>query len=290
MNKTKGFFSLLIAGLIFGSFGILVRILNIELSSFQQIFFRNFVSFLLAVFIILIFKRKISFKNTSKLNIVLFGISLPLTIIFYTLAIIKTKIIIAIASLYIGSIIFSLLLGIVFFKEKITLQKIISIIFAVIGLIFFASPFSLTSLNIGLVYGVLSGFMDVTSNSFKKYLSGKIDRFVLIAIQMFGGIIISLILIIYSNTLFIPQMSSQTIYIGIFFGLLLLTINYLLLVGFSNFDLNLGTIVMSSELVFASIFAYLLYKEIPTKNELIAVFFIILSIVSSNIAIQKNKK
>lgn len=287
MNKTKGFFSLLTAGLIFGSFGILVRILNLELSSFQQIFFRNFVSFSFAILIIFIFKRKISFKNVSKLNILLFGISLPLTIVFYTIAILKTKIIIAIASLYIGSIIFSLLLGMIFFKEKITFQKIFAIIFAVIGLIYFALPFSLNSFNIGLIYGVLSGFMDVTSNSFKKHLSGKLDRFGLIAIQMFGGIVISLILMFYSKTLYVPEMSTLTIFIGVFFGFLLLTINYLLLVGFSNFDLNLGTIVMSSELAFASIFAFLLYKEAPSKNELIAVVFIILSIIVSNLNYRK---
>ena len=289
MNKTKGFLSLLSAGLIFGSFGILIRILNQQLTSFQQIFFRNFVSFLLATLIILILKRKVSFKNASLLKITLFGVSLPLTIVLYTLSILKTKIIITIASLYIGSIVFSLLLGIIFFKEKITFQKILSIFFAIVGLIFFTSPFSLASLNIGLIYGVLSGFMDVISNSFKKHLSGKLDRFVLIAIQMFGGIIISLILMFYSKTLYIPQMSSQTIFVGLLFGLLLLTINYLLLVGFQNFDLNLGTIVLSSELAFASIFAFIFYKELPTRNELIAVFFIILSIIISHLNFKKIK-
>ena len=85
-------------------------------------------------------------------------------------------------------------------------------------------------------------------------------------------------------------MSSQTIFVGLLFGLLLLIINYLLLVGFSNFDLNLGTIIMSSELAFASIFAFLLYKEIPTKYELIAVFFIILSIIVSHVSIKRKNK
>lgn len=289
MNKTKGFFSLLFAGLLFGAFGIFVRILNQQLTSFQQIFFRSLVGFLLSALIIIIFKKKISIKKASFSNILLFGVSLPITIVLYTLAILKTKIIIAIASLYVGSIIFSLLLGIIFFKEKITLAKCLAIVFALTGLYFFAAPFSLASINIGLVYGVLSGFMDTTSNSFKKHLSGKIDRFMLIAIQMFGGIIISLFLMSISKTLYIPQLSFLTVFVGLLFGFCLMIINYFLLIGFHNFDLNLGTIVLSSELAFASIFAALIYKEIPTKNETIAIVFIVLSIISSHLNF-KNKK
>lgn len=289
MNKTKGFFSLLLAGFIFGTFGILVRILNKELTNFQQILFRNLVSFLLAFAIIIFFKRTVRFKNVSFINLLLFTISLPLTIVFYTLSMLSTKIVIAVASLYLGSIIFSLLIGVLFFKEKITLMKLLAIISALFGLVFFAYPFSLSNINIGLIYGVLSGILDTTSNSFKKHLSGKIDRFVLIAIQMLGGVFISLILMKYSNTLFIPHMSSLTISVGLLFGLLLLSINYLLLIGFSNFDLNLGTIVLASELAFASIFGFLFYKEIPTFNETIAIVFISFSVVLANLNFKKIK-
>ena len=153
----------------------------------------------------------------------------------------------------------------------------------------YSIPFSLTNINIGLVYGILSGFMDALSNSFKKHLGDKIDRFLLISIQMMGTIVVSLILMFYTKTLFVPQISPFIFVIGLLFGFLLMLNNYFMLIGFYNFDLNLGTIVMSSELAFASVFAYLLYKEIPTKNELIAIFFIILSIIVSHISIKRKK-
>lgn len=287
MDKSKGFFSLLAAGFIFGTFGVWVRILNNELTDFQQILFRNIVGFLLATLVIYVFKRKVKFKNVSYLNLFLFTISLPVTIILYTLAILKTKIIVAVASLYLGSIIFSLLLGIIFFKEKVTAVKIAAIILAVAGLFFFAWPLSLTTINIGLVFGVLSGFTDTASNSFKKHLSGKVDRFMLIAIQMFGGIVISLGLMVYTNTATFPQISFLTFAVGVVFGILLMLINYFLLVGFSNFDLNLGTIVLSSELVFASIIGFFAFKEVPSTNELIAVSLIAVSIILANLNFKK---
>ena len=75
---------------------------------------------------------------------------------------------------------------------------------------------------------------------------------------MFSGIVVSLFFMYFSKTMYIHSLSSLTIIIGLLFGFTLMIGNYFMLVGFQNFDLNLGTIVLSSELVFASIFAYLL--------------------------------
>jgi len=287
MNKTKGFISLLSAGFLFGFFGILVRLLNSQLSNYQQIFFRSVVGFILASLIIILFKRKISFKNTSIKNLLLFAVSLPLCIIFYTLAILKTKIVLAVATLFLGSILFSLISGILFFKEKLTVKKGLSIITSILALYYFTFPFSLTNFNVGLIFGILSGFMDALSNSFKKHLGGKVDRFLLIAIQMMGTIIVSLILMFYTKTLTIPQISPFILSVGLIFGLFLMLNNYLMLVGFHNFDLNLGTIVLSSELLFASIFGYLFYKEIPTANELIGGGLIAFSIIIAHLNFRK---
>ncbi|EKE14143.1 MAG: hypothetical protein ACD_12C00658G0010 [uncultured bacterium] len=289
MNKTKGFLSLLSAGFLFGMFGIFVRLLNSEMTNFQQIFFRSVVGFILASGIIILFKRKVSIKNISLVNLLLFAISLPLTIVFYTLSILKTKIILAVATLYLGSILFSLVSGILFFKEKLTIKKSLAIISSIIALYFFTIPFSFQNINIGLVFGVLSGFTDALSNTFKKHLEGKVDRFFLISIQMMGTIIISLILMLYTKTLLIPNISSFIFGVGLLFGFFLMLNNYLMLVGFHNFDLNLGTIILSSELLFASIFGYLFYKEIPTFNELIGSSLIAFSIIIAHLNFNKSK-
>ena len=204
MNKTKGFISLLTAGFLFGIFGIFVRLLNNELTYYQQIFFRSIIGFIFAIAIVVIFKRKVSIKNISLINLLSFAISLPLTIIFYTLSIVKTKIMLAVGTLYLGSILFSLISGILFFKEKLTFKKGLAIICSIVALYFFTIPFSLNNINIGLIFGILSGFTDALSNSFKKQLGNKIDKFLMVSIQMIGTVIVSLFLMFYTKTFIIP--------------------------------------------------------------------------------------
>lgn len=287
MNKTKGFLSLLLAGFLFGIFGIFIRLLNSELTNYQQILFRSIVGFTFAFMIIIIFKRKVSFKNISITNLLLFAISLPLTIIFYTLSILKTKIILAVASLFLGSILFSLVSGILFFKEKLTVKKVLAIISSILALYLFTIPFSLTSINIGLIFGLLSGFTDALSNTFKKHLGGKVDKFLLVSIQMAGTIIVSMILMLTTETFLVPHISPFIFLIGLLFGFLLMVNNYLMLIGFQNFDLNLGTIILSSELLFASIIGYLFYKEIPTFNEMIGSGLIAFSVIIAHLNFKK---
>lgn len=287
MNKTKGFLSLLLAGFFFGMFGIFIRLLNSQLTNYQQILFRSVVGFIFALMIIVFFKRKISFKNISVINLLLFAVSLPLSIIFYTLSILKIKIVIAVATLFLGSILFSLISGILFFKERLTIKKSLAIVSSILALYYFTIPFSLTNINTGLVFGILSGFADALSNTFKKHLGGKVDKFFLVSIQMMGTIIVSLILMLTTETLLIPHISPLIFLIGLVFGFLLMVNNYLMVVGFNNFDLNLGTIILSSELLFASIFGYLFYKEIPTLNEIIGSGLIAFSVIIAHINFKK---
>lgn len=107
---------------------------------------------------------------------------------------------------------------------------------------------------------------------------------------MMGTIIISLALMFYTRTLTIPQISPFILFIGLIFGFFLMLNNYFMLIGFYNFDLNLGTIILSSELVFASIFGYLFYKEIPTFNELIGCSLITFSIIIAHLNFRKKNE
>jgi drug/metabolite transporter (DMT)-like permease len=62
-----------------------------------------------------------------------------------------------------------------------------------------------------------------------------------------------------------------------------MSVSFLTLIGFQNFDLNLGTIIISSELIFAPIFAALAFHEYPSANEIFGGLFIALSIILSNL-------
>lgn len=287
-NRAKGFLALLTCGLIFGSFGILIRLLSQQLDSYQQIGFRNLIGFLLAVIIAVIIKSKFSLNKVPKKYIFLYMFSFPITVVLFTLSVLNTKIVISVFSLYAGSIISSLLIGYFIFHERITRMKLISLVLAAIGLIIFVYPTLVANtLNIGFIFGFFSGVVDTISNSFRKYLAGKIDRFVLVALSMAGGLIVATVLMFIFGSSFTPTINAQTLGIGLLFGSLLMVISYLMLVGFQNFDLNLGTIVIASELFFAPLFASLVFNENPGINEVVGGIFILLAIVIPNIDIEK---
>lgn len=282
-DKTKGFFALLLTGLIFGVMAILVRILNTQLTPYQQIFFRNIVGFFLAVIIVFLIKARLSWNKTQGKYLFLFAIPYPLTMVFYTLSILHTKIAITVSSFYIGLIALTFFMGITIFKEKVTKVKLIGLFFALMGLIFFAIPFSFTNINLGLLYGLLAGIFGAIAHALRKHLGGSINRFFLVSIQMFGGIIIAGILLLFSHQTQFHTLSYINLSIVFLFGLLLMAISYFSIVGFQHIDLHVGAIIISSELIFAPLFAALIFKEYPTLPELIACLLIMLAVVIPNI-------
>ena len=286
-NKKKGLLALLGSGLIFGSFGIWVRLLGNELTNFQQIAFRNLIALAIAILIIYFSKISINLGKVEKKHILRFGIAFPLAVIFFTYSFLETKIVLGIFSFYVGSILSSLLIGFYFFNEKIDTKKFISLILVCIGLLFFILPVGLERIDKGIVFGLVAGFFDAVANSYRKYLSGKMHRVLLTSIPLVGGLLIAIFLMLINNEQIVPHVSTNGIIVGLVFGGLLFLVNYLTFVGFSNFDLNLGTIVISSELFFASLFGYLVYKEVPLINEIYGSLLIVSAIIVSNLNLSK---
>lgn len=287
IDKTKGFFALLLTGLIFGIMAILVRLLNTQLTPYQQIFFRNLIGFLLAIIIVVIIKARLSWTKAQRKYLFLFGIPYPLTMVFYTLSILHTKIAITVSSFYIGLIALTFFIGITIFKEKVTRVKLIGLFFALIGLVFFILPFSFSSINLGLVYGILAGIFGAVAHALRKHLGGTINRFFLVSIQMFGGIIIAGILLLLFHQTQLHPLSYVNWGILFLFGLLLMAISYFSIVGFQHIDLHVGSIIISSELIFAPLFAALMFKEYPTFLEYIGCLCIMLAVIIPNVNLKK---
>lgn len=283
MNKLEGFFPLLLAGLFYALFGIFVRLLGDQLLAYQQIFLRNVSGFVLAVVAVVITRASWSLTTNQKWFLFLFAFPYPLTTVFLTLSYLQTEIAVTSFALYIGSLVATLLIGKVFFKEKITKIKLMSLLLVLTGLTFFTLPFSSKSINTGLVFGLLAGISSAMSSSLRKFLGGQIDRFILIVVQMIGGISITSLLVVFFHETRFPILSLFNLFVLFIFGGLVVLIAYLMLIGFQNFDLNLGTIVLSSEVFFAPLFGAIIFKEYLTMFELLGGTFIIIAIILPNV-------
>src|SRR5258708_6945577 len=284
MNNFKGVGSLLLCGLLYGLYGIFVRVLQTQqLGTFQQIFLRNTSAFMLALLAVFLLKTKWSVPKSKRKLVFFYCIPYPLSIIFLTLAFLHTQIAVAVFAMYSSSIALCYVIGYVFFKEKLTKLKILSAILLFVGLAFFAMPFSTKSVNIGLVYGLLAGVFAGINVGMRKFLGNHIERFVLITTQMLGGIVITILFLLFFHQTNFPPLSSLSVLISLLFGLVVVIICYLSLVGFQYLDINVGAIVVSSELIFAPLFAILFFKEIPNAYQIEGGACIIGAIVIANI-------
>ncbi|HEX8966120.1 MAG TPA: DMT family transporter [Patescibacteria group bacterium] len=292
MDRLKGFSALFLTAMLYGIGGIFIRVLNREIGVFQQMYIRHFWGLIFAFVVFLFFvRKKISFKNIPIVALIAYSICFPSVVFFFTLSIIYTKIADATFGFYIASIIFSLFIGHFLFDERITKVKIAGLLFAVIGLLIFTFPLSKGIFNFGFLCAIICGIFDPITNSLRKHLTPKVDKRILIIFPLLGGVLVAGIPILFSHQSLFPHMSLLGEAVALFSGFQFLLFTYLTLVGFQNFDLNLGTIVISLELFFAPFFATIFLHEYLTVSEIIGGITIGLAIVIPHLQpLRRSKK
>ncbi len=284
MNKTKGFLTLLATGFLYSTFSIYARVLNQTLLPAQQIFLRYLTGFLIASLAMIILRIPFILKKVSWPILITYAIAFPINVVLFTIAVTQIKIALVGFSFYLTSIILSLLLGIIIFHEKVTIIKIMSIVLAIVGLIFFTFPFGKNPAIFGIILSLLGGCFDAITNASRKYLTKNSHRLTLVNVQMIGAMVVGIVFGLFAHQPFIPQaITPITIVILIVFGISLIGISYFTLIGFGNFDLNLGTIVLSSELVFGILFGFFIYHETLNINEIIGALFVTAAIICAHL-------
>jgi len=274
MTFLIGFSSLFLVSILYAINDVFIKMIGTQLTVYQQILFRTIVGLVFISVAIFLTKPAWNLHKISKINLILYTLSFPITILLFTLGITHGKIASVVFSFYAGSILFSFSSGILFFHEKATRGKIMSLVLTLIGLLFFTYPFSLQDLNIGFFYGLLAGAVMVFTNSINKHVAGKIHYEILTFLQMLGGILLASSLIFLLRQSFIPHITIPMLGLTILSGFFLLSVVFLAAVGFRHFDLNFGTIVCSLELFFAPLFAFVLLGEGVTLLEIIGGIFL----------------
>jgi drug/metabolite transporter (DMT)-like permease len=287
MNRRKGFIALLSTAVIYGTFGIFIRFLGKYLVGYQQIIYPNLLGVIIILVYVFVSRQELNLKE--KRSIILYGLLYGLAGSLYTLSILSTKIATTVFSIYASSLTVSLLIGVLFLKEKFTNRKIGVLVLAFIGLVWFTYPLSMKTFDIGLLYGFVGGGFAVVANYIGKKLTDKVNNSILMVARLGGVAIGGVIMVVLNAGPILPNISVEGLLLSFSFALALCFVSFTVLVGFKNFDLNLGTVVISSELIFASLFAALFFKEYPKQGEIIGGLFIIAAILLANISLSKKK-
>jgi drug/metabolite transporter (DMT)-like permease len=208
-------------------------------------------------------KEKISTKQKG--HAVILGVSAGLLVIFFTLAVMNAKIADSIFVFYAGSIVSSFILGTFLYKEEVNFKKILMIAIAGIGLGIYVG-FSIV-VGFGIAMALLSGVFDGITNTIRKKIKGA-NKYEVMRIQFFSmSFTAAIIMVYFSSEQIIKEISVVPILVTLLFAVASIKLNKLLLYGFAHYDVNVGTIVLASEVFFTSAVGYIFFAEVLSVNE-----------------------
>lgn len=279
-KRLKGFFSLFGAAFIYGTFGVLVRYISPMFGDDFQVFVRFILAFIIMLSFLLIRKKSMYLPIRTLLKALLLGVVFVFVVLLYTYSVLNTKLANTVFLLYAGSITSSFIIGTFIFKERVNKSKLIAIGAAIVGIAMFGN--ALTGLGLGLMAGLGSGLGDGIQNSIRRTLRG-VDRNLVLLYSFGSGAIIALLISLLSGEQMLKTVTVLPIIVIFAYALLLLTLGNFLLYGFQHFDVNVGTVILSMELVFALIFGLVFYRELPTGYQLLGGCLIFIASVVSGV-------
>lgn len=273
-----GYLCFLAAAVLYGTFGLFIRGLQGYFSDIGQVAVRS----LGALFIALVWAAATTTTHDrrafSSLRVWGFGITFPIAMLLWTIAVAWGTVRSGTFGLYFGSLLASILFGSIFFQERITIKKVTCVGIALLGAATFLLPFDITdytTTSVGI--GALGGCVQSLNLCYRRWL-GDISRPVVLVVQGVGGFVLcaGLAAILSPH---IPTASIGGWSLGLAYGALSALVSYLLLVGTRYIELSRGAIVLASDLVWATLFAALALGEVPTQYQIVGCALLLGSMV-----------
>jgi drug/metabolite transporter (DMT)-like permease len=274
-NKIKGTTSLLGAAFVVGTFGIFARFVSPMLGNVTQTTIRFGLAAAIIAGLHAVYRQK-SFKLARRdvPYVILLGFgSFGLGVLF-TIAVNNTKIATGLSLLFASSIITALLVGTILFKEKVTPAKIGAIGITLVGLVMYAHSFA--ALNIGAVAGLAAGVCDGSCNGLRKRLKSA-DRNLVVMYQYLIGGLFTVPVIFLSSEHAVKAISFGAVAALLGYVVFSVALGNLLLYGFARFDVNIGAVILASQIFFAMVLGMAFLHEFPTSYELAGASLIFLA-------------
>lgn len=281
MKISKGVIFLTFSAFLYALTGVFSRYLSGYFDSLSLNIYRGVVGCL--ILFPLAIKNWVQINRRDIFWLGLYGISSPLSFLFFYVSTIHITIGLTLFLFYSSALIMGFLLGKVLLHEKLTRNKIFALFLSFVGLIIIGYP-HLTSSSfyvlVAIVSGVLYGVVNACSRKVSKTYSSSQLNF----INYFVSLILFIPLWIYSGITF-PHVSMNVPFVtATAFTLVSISALFLLINGFKQVEVQVGSIILLSEIVFGIVFGIIFFKEIPTLSTIIGGSFIIVSLALPHIS------
>ncbi|NMC35987.1 DMT family transporter [Candidatus Beckwithbacteria bacterium] len=288
-SSLKGSVFIAISALFFASYGIWSRLMNGVFGEFNQAWIRA----LILLFILLPFGfltrtfTKIKSKDLSWFVLIALAGGLNQAPYFYGFE--HLPIGTATLLFYLMLTVGAYLIGKLFFNEKITILKYISLLLAIIGL-FIIYQFSLNAGQIiPALASMVSGLLGACVVVFSKKLSSNYSE-----TQILTGIFIAMFLINLSISCLLgehfPSLQVVAWFGEIGYTIAMVIANIAVIAGFRYLEPSIGGIIGLLEVILAAIFGILFFGEVITIELIIGSLFILLAAgLADFVSLIKNK-
>ncbi|HTK03818.1 MAG TPA: DMT family transporter [Alphaproteobacteria bacterium] len=294
MNKNiKGSILLLTSAILYGFFGIVSRF-TYRFPAFTQSWIRSVI--ILFFLSILFLAGKEKWKTIEKKDIkwlliwiVPSSFQTVLTFLAFNHLQLGTAYYILYSTMILGGI-FS---GKIFFSEKFNLPKYLSLFFILLGLfLIYGSDFKLVG-NIYVVMMLISGLLVGFWNTLSKKISGNYSESQLMILDSSVTLIVCFLGAKAAREN-LPSFSDLHLYFWILiFAVLNMVSIFILIRGFKYVQAQVGSLILPTEVFFASIFAFIIFHEVLLTRVYIGGLLIFLAAITLpfiDLIRNKNKK
>lgn len=284
MKKNLAILSAIFAGIFWGTTGIFVRILAGYGMDSVQITCIRLITSAIFMSVFLFFRDRNLFKirlNDLPFFLASGVISIFCTSIFYFKTISLVSVSIACVLMYTAPI-FVLIFSVIFFREKITLKKIIAVLLAVVGCFFVSGVLSQNdeiSLT-ALLFGLLSGISYASYSIFGKFILKKYSPLTLTLYSFIFAAIASLFMLDFKTTANLISQNIEFLFLYPLTGLCTSVIPYLLYsVGLKRLESSTAVVLSSVEPLVATLISIFILSEPFTAPIGTGIAIIIVSII-----------
>lgn len=288
-NLTIHYLLILLAGSLWGTIGLFVKLLDARCSSSEYTSFLRMLFAFLLLFLITIIKDGIKAFRISRrmlISCMLLGfVSMSLNNLCYTRAVSSLGMSLAAAILYLAPL-FTSIESKLLFNEQIGRRKITALLLNVAGCVLAATGGDFTHIQFsaaGVLFGLGAALAYSTQNIFGRIATDEGSPFVVATYNFFFATIFILVVTRPWTTVSRPADPGILLY-GFLFGLIPTTIAYLLyFAGIQGLkESSKVPVLCSMELVIATVLGITVYREPLSLIAVAGIAVILLSIVMMN--------
>lgn len=276
--KLKGSFALLGSSFTIALFGLLVQWLQPMFGTVTQTAIRSAIAALImgAAFLFVIKRPLKPLSQKDWLKTAVLGVGGSITLILFTIAAGEGKIASATFLLFAGNIATAVIGGLVLFKERLTVTRILALALALGGIYLYVG--SSSSLGIVVFAGLAAGVSDGLANIVRKRMR-HIDRPTALLYQYAIGAVVAAGFVAAFKEQPILEVNLVAIVVMVVFAALALNLGNLLLYGYGHVDVQTGAVLSSMQVFFAVALGLIFLRQVPEAHEIIGCVSVCLAAV-----------